>query len=137
MPSTKIVFTDEAYDDQGNKKGYVVDEYYDSKGTYLGTDRYDFYYQFKNGNLSTTLYKVEIETIDSSEGDFDDPKNFVIDFYYDSATNYYCLFIAYFEYLSDYESYWYYAMIGDFGEGIVEAYDLDYVRYSPFQKKAA
>lgn len=137
MPKTKIVFSEEAYDDKGNKKGYVIDEYYDSKGQYLGTDRYDFYYQFKDGQLSATMYAVDIETIDPSEGDLDNPKSFVIDFFYSSSTNYYYLFIAYFEYVPDYESYWYYALIGDFGDNVVEAYDLDNARYSPFEKKAA
>ena len=131
MPNTKAVFTTEAYDDKGNLKGYILDDYYDSTGKFLGTDMYYFYYKFNNGVLTVKVYDFDVESWDSTGYTAND---FILDFAYDPANTIYYVFLCVYEYLPDYESYWYGAIIGDFGDGITQAYDLDVCRYTPFEK---
>lgn len=131
MPNTKAVFTTEAYDDNGNLKGYILDDYYDSTGKFLGTDMYYFYYKFNNGVLTVKVYDFDVESWDSTGYTAND---FILDFAYDPANTIYYVFLCVYEYLPDYESYWYGAIIGDFGDGITQAYDLDVCRYTPFEK---
>ena len=131
MPNTKAVFTTEAYDDKGNLKGYILDDYYDSTGKFLGTDMYYFYYKFNNGVLTVKVYDFDVESWDSTGYTAND---FYLDFVYEPTSTTYYVFLCVFEYLPDYESYWYGALIGDFGEGVTQSYDLDVCRYTPFQK---
>ena len=131
MPNTKAVFTTEAYDDKGNLKGYILDDYYDSTGKFLGTDMYYFYYKFNNGVLTVKVYDFDVESWDSTGYTAND---FYLDFVYEPTSTTYYVFLCVFEYLPDYESYWYGAIIGDFGEGVTQSYDLDVCRYTPFQK---
>lgn len=131
MPNTKAVFTTEAYDDKGNLKGYIHDDYYDSTGKFLGTDMYYFYYQFNNGVLTVKVYDFDVESWDSTGYTAND---FILDFVYDPSNSTYYVFLCVYEYLSDYESYWYGALIGDFGDGVTQAFDLDVCRYTPFVK---
>ena len=131
MPNTKAVFTTEAYDDKGNLKGYIYDDYYDSTGTFLGTDMYYFYYKFNNGVLTVKVYDFDVESWDPTGYTAND---FILDFAYDPANTIYYVFLCVYEYLPDYESYWYGAIIGDFGDGVTQAYDLDVCRYTPFEK---
>ena len=104
----KINFTDEDYTGstsmENPKKGEIIDSI---DGV---VDTFKFYYTFKNGKLSASIYSVNI----TSSTDFSsDPYDYVIDFYYEASTDKYGLVLAECTYDSYYEDYACYSIYGE------------------------
>ncbi|MCQ3034698.1 MAG: hypothetical protein MJ248_00485 [Bacilli bacterium] len=131
MPETYINFTKEVYDAaKGTYKGVISDTYYE-KGVNKGTDRFYFEYSFKNGSVHARLYDVDIET---ATGSFS-ANDFFLDFAYEASRDWYLVFLAEYEYDTDYEDYWYNCILGDMGaDGVTQGTSLDAARYAPFAR---
>jgi len=132
FPNTYAMFTDDVYEGtvkagfEGAKKGYIHDDFYDG-GKLASSDNYYFYYVYNMGNLQVQLYEIDMEV----PGEYStDPNDYFIDFYYDSVNDHYGIYLAEYEYDTDYEMYWYYDIIGSWG-GI---YSPEVFEYCVFER---
>lgn len=115
LPNTYAEFTNNDYQGsvvpgmEGAKMGLIHDDVYDS-GILRSSDNYYFYYKYDSGALKVVLYEIDME---NPGGYSQDPDDYVLDFYYDSKTNHYGIFLAEYEYDTDYEMNWYYPILGN------------------------
>ena len=115
LPNTYAEFTNDDYQGivisgmEGAKKGLIHDDVYQD-GVLRSSDNYYFYYKYNAGALKVVLYSIEME---NPGGYSQNPNDYVIDFYYESSTNHYGIFLAEYEYDADYEMNWYYPILGN------------------------
>lgn len=137
FPNTYVTFTNEAYTGtveagmEGAKKATIHDDYYDNSGVLKSSDNYDFYYTYNDGQLKVVLYNIDMQYDPLNFGN--NPKDFYLDFQYQSTTGHYLMYLGYIDEVDTEAGVtWYYSIIGGSDSGYDNSESL---AYAPFERK--